>query len=281
MLVDAETLEPARDGYSRVFGEATERIKPELFESFVEIATPVGRDSRGGRGRAAGAAARGGRAGSRARARGARRPARIRRPARRVPLVPVERYRRMKAKLGPGSTGSSVCGLHVHVSRARRRHLPARLRGSRSSAARAARGIGELAVPGRERTAAGARSAPRSCSRCRPAARRRVLRDWDDWGRAARRQHAQRTGTRGRVRSTGRSRCASWTSRRRSPHGRARSRGAAARPGGGGAGRRAAGPRGVRGGATRAAREGARPGGGPPARARAGGGASGRSWRGR
>ena len=41
MLVDAETLEPARDGFSRVFGEATERIKPELFESFVEITTTV------------------------------------------------------------------------------------------------------------------------------------------------------------------------------------------------------------------------------------------------
>ena len=41
MLVDAETLEPARDGFSRVFGEATERIKPELFESFVEITTAV------------------------------------------------------------------------------------------------------------------------------------------------------------------------------------------------------------------------------------------------
>ena len=41
MLVDAETLEPSRDGFSRVFGEATERIKQELFESFVEITTPV------------------------------------------------------------------------------------------------------------------------------------------------------------------------------------------------------------------------------------------------
>ena len=41
MLVDAETLEPARDGFTRVFGEATERIKPELFESFVEITTGV------------------------------------------------------------------------------------------------------------------------------------------------------------------------------------------------------------------------------------------------
>src|ERR1051326_3317490 len=41
MLVDAETLEPAPDGFSRAFGDATERIKPELFESFVEITTPV------------------------------------------------------------------------------------------------------------------------------------------------------------------------------------------------------------------------------------------------
>ena len=40
MLVDAETLLPARDGWSRVFGEATQRILPELFESFVEITTP-------------------------------------------------------------------------------------------------------------------------------------------------------------------------------------------------------------------------------------------------
>src|SRR5438094_8211807 len=41
MLVDAETLLPARDGWSRVFGDATDRIKPELFESLVEIVTPV------------------------------------------------------------------------------------------------------------------------------------------------------------------------------------------------------------------------------------------------
>ena len=41
MLVDAETLLPARDGWSRVFGEATDRIKQELFESLVEITTPV------------------------------------------------------------------------------------------------------------------------------------------------------------------------------------------------------------------------------------------------
>src|ERR1700719_2220314 len=41
MLVDAETLAPARDGFSRVWGEPTDPIKPELFESFVEITTTV------------------------------------------------------------------------------------------------------------------------------------------------------------------------------------------------------------------------------------------------
>jgi carboxylate-amine ligase len=35
---------------------------------------------------------------------------------RRVPIVPVERYRRMKAKLGPRLYRQAVCGLHVHVS---------------------------------------------------------------------------------------------------------------------------------------------------------------------
>jgi carboxylate-amine ligase len=34
----------------------------------------------------------------------------------RVPIVPVERYRRMKAKLGPRLYRQTVCGLHVHVS---------------------------------------------------------------------------------------------------------------------------------------------------------------------
>ena len=34
----------------------------------------------------------------------------------RVPIVPVERYRRLKAELGPGLYRQRVCGLHVHVS---------------------------------------------------------------------------------------------------------------------------------------------------------------------
>lgn len=115
MLVDAETLEPARDGFSRVFGEATERIKPELFESFVEITTTVVETAgeveaelRALRLEVAERAAAHGLAvlatGSHPTARG------------RVPLVPVERYWRLKAQLGPQLNRQQICGLHVHVS---------------------------------------------------------------------------------------------------------------------------------------------------------------------
>jgi carboxylate-amine ligase len=115
MLVDAETLEPARDGFSRVFGEASERIKPELFESFVEITTTVVEtpeevetELRELRHEVAERAAEHGVAvlatGSHPTARG------------RVPIVPVERYLRMKAELGPRFYRQRVCGLHVHVS---------------------------------------------------------------------------------------------------------------------------------------------------------------------
>jgi carboxylate-amine ligase len=115
MLVDAETFEPARDGFSRVFGEATERIKPELFESFVEITTPVVEtpeeietELRSLRQEVAERAAEHGFAvlatGSHPTSRG------------RVPIVPVERYERLKADLGPQLYRQLVCGLHVHVS---------------------------------------------------------------------------------------------------------------------------------------------------------------------
>lgn len=115
MLVDAETLEPARNGFSRVFGDATERIKPELFESFVELTTTVVEtpeeaeaELRSLRNEVAERAAEHGLAvlatGSHPTARG------------RVPLVPAERYVRLKAKLGPKLYRQQVCGLHVHVS---------------------------------------------------------------------------------------------------------------------------------------------------------------------
>ena len=115
MLVDAETLEPARDGFSRVFGDATERIKPELFESFVEITTAVvdtaeeaETELRALRREVAERAAEHGLAllatGSHPTARGL------------VPIVPVERYEKLKAKLGPRLYRQRVCGLHVHVA---------------------------------------------------------------------------------------------------------------------------------------------------------------------
>jgi carboxylate-amine ligase len=115
MLVDAETLEPSHDGFSRVFGEASERIKPELFESFVEITTPVVETAeeaeaelRALRSEVAERAAEHGLSvlatGSHPTARG------------RVPIVPVERYVRLKAELGPQLYRQVICGLHVHVS---------------------------------------------------------------------------------------------------------------------------------------------------------------------
>jgi len=115
MLVDAETLEPSRDGFSRAFGEATERIKPELFESFVEITTTavetpeeVEAQLRALRNEVAERAGAHGLSviatGSHPTARG------------RVPLVPVERYWRLKAQLGPQLYRQQVCGLHVHVA---------------------------------------------------------------------------------------------------------------------------------------------------------------------
>jgi len=115
MLVDAETLGPAQDGFSRVFGEGTERIKPELFESFVEITTTVVEtpeeveaELRSLRHEVAERAAEHGLSllatGSHPTAHG------------RIPIVPVKRYRRLKEELGPRLYRQRVCGLHVHVS---------------------------------------------------------------------------------------------------------------------------------------------------------------------
>ena len=115
MLVDAETLAPAQDGFSRAFGEATERIKPELFESFVEITTSVVEtpeeaecELRALREEVAERAAEHGlvvlATASHPTARG------------RVPIVPVKHYEWLKAKFGPRMYRQHVCGLHVHVS---------------------------------------------------------------------------------------------------------------------------------------------------------------------
>lgn len=115
MLVDADTLEPARDGFTRVFGDATARIKPELFESFVEIVTGVVETAeeaeaelRALRHEVADRASDHGLAviavGSHPTARG------------HAPIVPVERYLRLEEKLGERIHLQTVCGLHVHVS---------------------------------------------------------------------------------------------------------------------------------------------------------------------
>jgi glutamate---cysteine ligase / carboxylate-amine ligase len=190
MLVDAETLEPARDGFSRVFGEATERIKPELFESFVEITTTVletpqeiESELRALRFEVAERAATLGLAllatGSHPTARG------------RVPLVPADRYRRMKAELGPGLYRQRVCGLHVHVS------VP-----DPATCLRAFEGV----VPQLPRLLAASANSPfwdgeasgRRSIRSQillempTGGTPPVLRSWDDWSRASRGDNARR-----------------------------------------------------------------------------------------
>jgi carboxylate-amine ligase len=114
-LVEADTLEPARDGFSRAFRTGSARIKPELFESFVEIVTGVHETAdaievelRALRREVAERAAAHGlavlAAGSHPTARG------------HPPIVPVERYLRMERELGEAIHHQTVCGLHVHVS---------------------------------------------------------------------------------------------------------------------------------------------------------------------
>ncbi len=184
MLVDSETLEPALDGYSRVFGEATERIKPELFESFVEIATPaletaeeVEAELRSLRLEVAERAAAHGLG---VLATGSHPTSRAR-----VPLVPVERYRRMKAELGPRLYRQTVCGLHVHVS------LP-----DADTCLRAFEGLvprlpallaASVNSPFREGAFSGWRSIRSQILLEMPTGGTPpVLHDWDDWGRASR-----------------------------------------------------------------------------------------------
>jgi carboxylate-amine ligase len=115
MLVDAETLLPARDGWSRVFGEATDRIKPELFESLVEIATPaletaeqIEAELRALRREVA----------ERAAAHGVAVIAVGSHPTATEPprFVPSDRAALLKKRLGQALRRQTVCGLHVHVS---------------------------------------------------------------------------------------------------------------------------------------------------------------------
>jgi carboxylate-amine ligase len=183
-LVDAETLAPARDGFSRVFGGSSGRIKPELFESLVEIATGVhetaegaGDELRALRREVAERAARHGiavvAAGSHPTATGS------------VPIVPVERYLRLAASLGPRIARQTVCGLHVHVS------LP-----DPDSCLRAFEGVvprlpGLLAASANSPFWEGADSGWRSIRSQRllelpTGGAPPVVRSWDDWRRASR-----------------------------------------------------------------------------------------------
>jgi carboxylate-amine ligase len=114
-FVDAETLD-VRGGFSRVVGDGDERTKAELFESLVELATPVlpaaatvlaeltrMRAEIAGRAAACGLGVYA--AGAHPTASGDEQE-----------IVPLARYERMAAELGDVLRSQLVCGLHVHVS---------------------------------------------------------------------------------------------------------------------------------------------------------------------
>ena len=114
MLVDERTLALA-SGVSRILPERTERLKTEFFECLVETTTTVCgsagqaleelsalRREVGGRARRAGLELHA--AGSHPFSRGDEQE-----------IVAEERYRKMKAELGPAIYRQVVCGLHVHV----------------------------------------------------------------------------------------------------------------------------------------------------------------------
>ncbi|HZT44576.1 MAG TPA: YbdK family carboxylate-amine ligase [Gaiellaceae bacterium] len=115
VLVDAETC-AAVPGFSRLVGAPTAEVKPELFESLIELATPVLPDARAAldelRRLRASLAQRAGRQGIALHAAGAHALAR----GAEQPLVPLERYRRLKETVGTPIYRQLVCGLHVHVS---------------------------------------------------------------------------------------------------------------------------------------------------------------------
>jgi carboxylate-amine ligase len=114
-LVDAETLQTS-PAFSQVVPEPSDRLKPELFECFVELTTPVVPGAEAAlaelRRLRAELAERAAphrillhAAGTHALARGAGQR-----------IVPVERYERMAAELGDRIYLQLVAGLHVHVS---------------------------------------------------------------------------------------------------------------------------------------------------------------------
>jgi glutamate---cysteine ligase / carboxylate-amine ligase len=114
-FVDAETLEAA-PGFSRVVGSGDEHVKPEVFESIVEVATGVLPDACAVLDdltkRRSAIAARAGSHGLRIYAAGTHSLAHAYDQA----IVPVRRYQKMIDSLGDAMRRQFVCGLHVHVS---------------------------------------------------------------------------------------------------------------------------------------------------------------------
>lgn len=114
-LVDAEMLQTS-PAFSRLVPESSDRLKPEVFECFVELATPVVPDAQAALAelrrlraelaeRAAAQRVLLHAAGTHALARGAGQP-----------IVAVPRYERLAAQLGDRIYRQLVAGLHVHVS---------------------------------------------------------------------------------------------------------------------------------------------------------------------
>jgi len=114
-FVDRETVETV-PLFETVVPEPGPRLKAEVFECIVEIATPVCKDASEALRELAGLRAE-------VRRRAARHGATIlvagTHPLARgqgQPIVPLARYERMRAKLGDRLYAQLVCGLHVHVS---------------------------------------------------------------------------------------------------------------------------------------------------------------------
>jgi YbdK family carboxylate-amine ligase len=114
-FVDAVTLDAA-EGFSRVVGEGDERIKAEVFESLVELATPVVADAAAALVEVARMRAE---IAERAAAHGLRVYAAGAHPlasGEDQEIVPLPRYEQMASALGDVLRRQLVCGLHVHVS---------------------------------------------------------------------------------------------------------------------------------------------------------------------
>jgi carboxylate-amine ligase len=114
-FVDADTLDVAA-AFSRVVGEGDERVKPELFESLVELATVPLPDAAAALAELVRMRAE---IAERAETHGLRVYAAGTHPTARggdQEIVPLPRYEQIAAALGDVLRKQLVCGLHVHVS---------------------------------------------------------------------------------------------------------------------------------------------------------------------